>query len=153
MSWSGPGCIFSKQTRSTDTSSKINCCGMTFWKRNQNISCHLTWQHANNTTVGSSVYTVDSQASCCQMQVEVIAICGISLRLYCRMVPVWIWLLANKVCSSQHNVRSVSKSIFHSALKDQSYVVRPQRRWARTKMATHGRWKFTNQPVDILLLG
>ena len=36
-----PGCIFSTQTRSAGISSKINCCGMTCWKRNQNVSRHL----------------------------------------------------------------------------------------------------------------
>ena len=46
----------------------------------------------------------------CQMQV--IAICEISLRIYCWMVLVWIWLLTNKVCSSQHNVLvSISKIV------------------------------------------
>ena len=40
-----PGCIFSTQTRNAGISSKINCCGMTCWKRNQNVS--VTWQHAN----------------------------------------------------------------------------------------------------------
>ena len=36
-----PGCIFSTQARSADISSKTNCCGMTCWKRNQNVSRHL----------------------------------------------------------------------------------------------------------------
>ena len=89
MSWSGPGCIFSTQTRSADISSKINCCGMTCWKRNQNL-----------------VYTVesgDSQGLNCQMQV--IVICGISLRKYAGWVlygydclPPTRFVLHNTMC-------------------------------------------------------
>ena len=81
----------------------------------------VTWQHANSTIVGSSVYTVesvDSQGLNCQMLV--IAICGgLSLWIYCWMSLVWIWLLI-KVCSSQHNVLTVSKGIFHSVSEDRS---------------------------------
>ena len=66
----------------------------------------------------------------------------------CRMGLVWIWLLTtNKVCSSQHNVLSVRVFFIQSRRIDHKHgknVVRPQRRWARTNMATHGRWKFTN---------
>ena len=50
-----PGCIFSTQTRSTGISSKINCCGMTCWKRNQNVSRHLAaFFFLNSMSLGSS---------------------------------------------------------------------------------------------------
>ena len=68
----------------------------------------VTWQHANSTIVGSSVYTVESvDSQGLNYQMQVIAICGLSLWIYCWMSLVWIWLLT-KVCSSQHNVLTVS---------------------------------------------
>ena len=99
--WSGPGCIFSTQTGSADISSKINCCGRTCWKRNQDVSRHLATYYC-----WSSVYTMecgDSQGLNCQM--HVIAICGISLRTYAGWVlygydclPPTRFVLHNTMC-------------------------------------------------------
>ena len=52
-----PGCIFSTQTRALTSAPKINCCEMTCWKRNQNISRHLaTCQLKLLEQCGSAVY-------------------------------------------------------------------------------------------------
>ena len=91
--WSGPGSIFSTQTRGADISSKITCYGMTCWKRNQNV-----------------VYTVESKGGFTGMKLSNVGdsyLWNITSDI-CRMDLVWIWLLTtNKVCSSQHNVLSV----------------------------------------------
>ena len=53
--WISTRLHFSTQTRSAGISSKINCCGMTCWKRNQNVSRHLAaCQFFNSMSPGSS---------------------------------------------------------------------------------------------------
>ena len=103
--WPGPGSIFSTQTRSADTSSKINCCGMTSWKRNQNV-----------------VYTVESgDSQRLNYQMQVIAICGISLRIYAAWVlygydclPPTRFVLHNTLCYQSVSILFIqSRNIDH----------------------------------------
>ena len=108
--WSGPGCNFSTQTRSADISSKINYCGMTCWKWNQNASRRLAacqsyycWKFSVYCGGWGFTRIKLSNADC--------YLWNITLEIYCWMSLVWIWLLS-KVCSSKHNVLTVNKGIF-----------------------------------------
>ena len=107
--WSGPGSIFSTQTWGADISSKITCYGMTCWKRNQNV-----------------VYTVESVWGFTGIKLSNVGdsyLWNITSDI-CRMGLVWIWLLTtNKVCSSQHNVLSVTVFFIQSRRIDHKHGI------------------------------
>ena len=87
---SAPGCIFSTQTRSADTSYKINC--WEWFVESETKTSAVTWQHANYHSRKFSL-SRDLQGLNCQiMQMLLIDTCGISL-IYYRMSLAWIWLI------------------------------------------------------------